>query len=281
MDWLEAVILALIQGITEFLPISSSAHLLLPTTLFGWSDQGLAFDVAVHVGSLVAVMTYFRTEIWDMTKAWFGSLPVFFQASESESLIERIDQQLPQDAKLAWAVLLGTIPVGLAGLFLKSFIEANFRSAFVIAMSTIAFGLLLWVADRKATHKRDEYSLRLKDILIIGAAQAVALIPGTSRSGITITAGLMLGLSRAASARFSFLLSIPVIVIAGGFLLYELIQQSAPVDWSMIALGTGISTLSAYACIHLFLTLIDRIGFLPFVIYRLVLGAILLLVIGV
>jgi undecaprenyl-diphosphatase len=277
MDWLEAVILALIQGITEFLPISSSAHLLLPTTLFGWADQGLAFDVAVHVGSLVAVMTYFRTEILEMTKAWFSSLPVLFTSKGSSSLIE---QRLPAEAKLAWAVLLGTIPVGLAGLLLKSFIENNFRSAFVIAMSTIAFGLLLWVADRKASHKRDEYSLRLKDILIIGAAQAIALIPGTSRSGITITAGLMLGLSRAASARFSFLLSIPVIVIAGGFLLFELIEQAEPVDWSMIALGTGISTLSAYACIHLFLTLIDRIGFTPFVIYRLALGAALLFVVG-
>jgi undecaprenyl-diphosphatase len=270
MDWLQTVILALIQGLSEFLPISSSAHLILPAQLFGWADQGLAFDVAVHVGSLVAVIVYFRDEVIAMTKAWFKSLP---QINKSESF--------EPNARLAWAVLLGTIPVGIVGFLLKSFIEDNFRSAFVIALSTIAFALFLWVADRKKDLTRDEYSLRFKDVMVVGFAQAVALIPGTSRSGITMTAGLMLGLTREAAARFSFLLSIPVITLAGGFLMVELMQSTAPVDWPKIAVGTGIATLSAYACIHLFLALIERIGFLPFIVYRILLGALLLIMIGI
>jgi len=270
MEWLQTIILALIQGLTEFLPISSSAHLILPAELFGWSDQGLAFDVAVHVGSLVAVVIYFRDEVIAMTKGWFKSLP---HLADSESL--------EPDARLAWAVILGTIPVGIAGLLLKSFIEDNLRSAFVIAISTIAFALLLWVADRRKHTKRDEHTLRFKDVMIVGCAQAVALIPGTSRSGITMTAGLMLGLSREAAARFSFLLSIPVITLAGGLLMIDLLQSSAPVDWPKIALGTGIATLSAYSCIHIFLTLIEKIGFLPFIVYRIILGVVLLMMIGV
>ena len=270
MDWLQSVILALIQGLTEFLPISSSAHLLLPSTILGWSDQGLAFDVAVHVGSLIAVVIYFREEIGRMIVAWFKSLG---QVSQPDSL--------DQDARLAWAVILGTIPVGLAGFFFKSFIEENFRSAFVIAMTTISFALLLWIADKRKQGTRNEYGLRFKDIMIVGCAQAVALIPGTSRSGITMTAGLMLGLTRQAAARFSFLLSIPVICLAGGLLTYDLIQQSAPVAWADMAIGLGVSSLSAYACIHLFLTLIDKIGFLPFIVYRLALGVLILFLIGI
>lgn len=270
MEWLQTIILALIQGFTEFLPISSSAHLILPSVLLGWQDQGLAFDVAVHVGSLVAVIIYFRDEVMAMISGWFKSLPQLGS-----------NKPLEPDARLAWAVILGTIPVGIAGLLLKSFIEQHLRSAFVIAISTIAFALLLWVADRRKHTKRDEHTLRFKDVMIVGCAQAVALIPGTSRSGITMTAGLMLGLSRAAAARFSFLLSIPVITLAGGFLVLDLLQASAPVDWPKIALGTGIATLSAYACIHLFLSLIERIGFMPFIIYRVILGIVLLMVIGV
>ncbi len=270
MDWLQTILLALIQGLTEFLPISSSAHLILPAQLLGWSDQGLAFDVAVHVGSLVAVVIYFRTELRTMTTAWFQSLPSVMN-----------DTPFGADAKLAWAVLLGTIPVGIFGLLFKSFIENNFRSTFVIAITTITFGLLLWFVDQKKNNTRDEYSLRFKDVMIVGFAQAIALIPGTSRSGITMTAGVMLGLTKVAATRFSFLLSIPVIFLAGGFLVLELLQSSAPVDWPKIAIGAGVATLSAYACISLFLSLIERIGFLPFVIYRMLLGVLLLLIIGI
>ena len=270
MEWLEVTILALIQGLTEFLPISSSAHLLLPSKLLGWEDQGLAFDVAVHVGSLIAVVVYFRQEVINMIQAWFANLP---------AVIKR--QPISADARLAWAVILGTIPVGLAGLLFKSFIEENFRSAFIIAMMTITFGLFLWIADRKKDNQRDEYQLDMKRILMIGLAQAIALIPGTSRSGVTMTAALLLGLTRQAAARFSFLLSIPVITLAGGLLTLDLIQQPEPVAWVDIALGLGISTLSAYACIHLFLQLIERIGFMPFIIYRMILGVAILMIVGI
>ncbi|MDX1443800.1 MAG: undecaprenyl-diphosphate phosphatase, partial [Gammaproteobacteria bacterium] len=179
MDFLQTIILAIIQGLTEFLPISSSAHLILVPVLTGWSDQGLAFDVAVHVGSLAAVMLYFRRDIVNVTVAGLRSLKT---------------RRVEGDARLAWAIVLGTIPVGLAGLLFADFIEANLRSALVIATTTIVFGLLLWVADRHGATGRNEHQLRWVDILVIGVAQALALIPGTSRSGITMTAGLLMGL---------------------------------------------------------------------------------------
>ena len=174
MDMLQIVILALVQGLTEFLPISSSAHLILVPILTDWPDQGLAFDVAVHAGTLTAVVAYFRRELARMLVEWLVS----FRG------------RLTPDARLAWAVLIGTIPVGLAGLLFKDVIETQFRSPMVIAAATIVFGALLWVADISGRRNRDEYALSLLDVLVIGLAQALALIPGTSRSGITITAGL-------------------------------------------------------------------------------------------
>ncbi|HEC19524.1 MAG TPA: undecaprenyl-diphosphate phosphatase [Gammaproteobacteria bacterium] len=260
MDSLHAIFLALLQGFTEFLPISSSAHLILLPRLLGWPDQGLAFDVAVHVGTLSAVVLYFRRELVPMGRDWFRSL---------------LTRQQTADSRLAWAVLWGTVPVGLAGLLLKGFIEHNLRSELVIAGATIGFGLLLWLADTKCRGRRDEHGLRISDIAIIGIAQALALIPGTSRSGATMTAGLMLGLSRQAAARFSFLLSIPVIVLAGGLLTIELIRSPALVDWRAMIIGAVTSAITAYLCIHFFLKLLERMGMLPFVIYRLLLGALL------
>lgn len=261
MDALHAIFLALLQGLTEFLPVSSSAHLILLPRLLGWEDQGLAFDVAVHVGTLSAVVLYFRRELVPMAQDWFQSL---------------LTRKNTANSRLAWAVLWGTIPVGLAGLLLKGFIENNLRSELVIAAATIGFGLLLWWADAKGRGKRDEYSLRISDIAIIGVAQALALVPGTSRSGATMTAGLMLGLSRQAAARFSFLLSIPVITLAGGLLTIDLIQQPGLVDWRALTIGAVTSAIAAYLCIHVFLSLLERIGMLPFVIYRLGLGMLLI-----
>ncbi len=261
MDALHAIYLALLQGLTEFLPVSSSAHLILVPRLLGWEDQGLAFDVAVHVGTLSAVVLYFRRELAPMAQDWFQSLVTRKQTANS---------------RLAWAVLWGTIPVGLAGLLFKGSIETNLRSELVIAAATIGFGLLLWWADVKGRGERDEYSLRISDILIIGVAQAMALIPGASRSGVTMTAGLMLGLSRQGAARFSFLLSIPVITLAGGLLTLDLIQEPGLVDWRAMTIGVVTSAIMAYLCIHVFLKLLERIGMLPFVIYRLALGALLI-----
>ena len=261
MDHLHAIALALLQGFTEFLPISSSAHLILLPRLLGWEDQGLAFDVAVHVGTLSAVVLYFRRELVPMARDWAASL---------------LTRRQTRDSRLAWAVLWGTVPVGLAGLAFKGYIEAELRSALVIAATTIGFGLLLWWADAKGRGRRDEYQLGWRDILVVGVAQALALIPGTSRSGVTMTAGLMLGLSREGAARFSFLLSIPVIVLAGGLSTLDLLQEPVPVDWGSMIIGVVTSAITAYACIHFFLKLLERIGMLPFVIYRLVLGAVLL-----
>lgn len=254
------IVLAIIQGLTEFLPISSSAHLILAPRLLGWPDQGLAFDVATHVGTLAAVLWYFRR---DLAPLWTGF---------RRSLITRV---LTPEGRLVWAVLLGTIPVGLAGCLFEDVIATSLRSPLIIATTTLVFGVLLWVADRMGRRVRDEYQIGWRDVLVIGLAQALALIPGTSRSGITMTAGLALGLNRLAAARFSFLLSIPVIVLAGGLETAELLRQAAAVDWRALALGAALSAISAYLCIRLFLGWLSRHDMTPFVIYRLLLGVVL------
>lgn len=261
MDFLQIFILAVLQGLTEFLPISSSAHLILVPLITGWQDQGLAFDVAVHVGTLAAVIFYFRHTLQRLITDWFGSI---------------IHRRIQGESNLAWAVLMGTIPVGLFGLFFNDFISTALRDPLIIAVTTIVFGLLLGWADWTGKRQRSETQLGWRDVVIIGLAQAVALIPGTSRSGITMTAGLMLGLTREAAARFSFLLSIPVIFLAGGLKTIELVQSGNSEIWFPLVSGAILAALSAYACIAIFMRLIERIGLWPFVVYRLVLGAILL-----
>ena len=257
MDFIQILILAVVQGLTEFLPVSSSAHLILVPVLTGWEDQGLAFDVAVHVGTLSAVVVYFRKELLKMTVSWLASVS---------------GKGFDQDAKLAWAVLFATIPVGLCGLLFQSFISENLRTPYVLASSTLVFAIFLWWADKTGGRQRDEYSINWKDVLFIGVAQALALIPGTSRSGATMTAALMMGLSRQAAARFSFLMSIPVIVLAGGLETKEYLEHATIDDMQPLMLGALLSAVSAYFCIHYFLKLLERIGMLPFVVYRLVLA---------
>lgn len=263
MELWHLIVLAVIQGLTEFLPISSSAHLILLPQLTGWADQGLAFDVAVHVGTLVAVLAYFRRDLALIIRAWLVSL--------------RERRQTPE-SRLGWGVIVATIPVGLAGLLFSEEVEIYMRSPTVIAIATIVFGLLLWWADRRGTRDHDEYALRMTGILLIGVAQAISLIPGTSRSGITLTAGLLLGLTRQAAARFSFLLSIPVIVLAGGWETVQAIRLGAPASWTGMLIGAAVSGLVAYWTIHFFIRLLDRIGMMPFVAYRMVLGIVLLLI---
>ncbi len=261
MDYLQVVLLAFIQGITEFLPISSSAHLILPSQLFGLDDQGLAFDVAVHLGSLLAVIAYFRADIIQLTKAWFKD--ICHQRKTIESL-------------LAWQIILATIPAVIVGFALDHF-HIEMRSILVIASTTILFGVVLGVADRMSVNAGRE-NTTTKDAWVIGFAQCLALIPGTSRSGITMTAGLMLGLNKHTAARFSFLLSIPLIIAASILKTLDLVQSGLAVDWLMLSTGIFLSGITAYACIKLFLQWINQIGFMPFVIYRLVLGVILLVV---
>lgn len=261
MDLIQIIILAIVQGLTEFLPISSSAHLILVPLVLKWPDQGLAFDVAVHVGSLLAVLTYFRHTVQSLITAWFGSLT---------------GGRVSSNSRLAWWVIFGTIPAVIVGYLFKGTIETELRSPWVIAITTIAFGLLLWVADKVGSRRRNETQLGLFDVLIIGCFQAIALIPGTSRSGITMTAGLFLGMNRRAAARFSFLLSIPLIFASGVLQTRDLLQSSVAIDWFALLLAVVLSALSASLCIHLFLRLIERMGMLPFVIYRLILGFVLI-----
>ncbi|MDG1752551.1 MAG: undecaprenyl-diphosphate phosphatase [Thalassotalea sp.] len=261
MSTLEVFLLALIQGLTEFLPISSSAHLILPSAVLGWEDQGQSLDVALHVGTLLAVVLYFRKEVGAMAVAWFGTFGIGPEKNSNSF-----------DGKLAWWILLASIPLGLAGFLGAGFIEEHLRSAAVIAVTTIGFGLLLGFADIKAKENVKVEELGLKGALIIGLSQALALIPGTSRSGITMTLGMMLGLSKDNAARFSFLLSIPGIIMPGGYLTYKLVSSAETVDWQVLGLGSVLAFFSAYACIHYFLILVNKIGMMPFVIYRLVLG---------
>lgn len=265
MDNLQIILLALVQGLTEFLPISSSAHLVLVPQLLGWTDQGLVFDVAVHIGSLVAVLYYFRSEVRRMLKSWLCSL---------------VGGQPDQDSLLAWWVIIGTIPAILVGFILQGPIEQELRTPWIVALASIGFGLLLWLADARARRTRTEFQLQLKDVLIIGCCQVASLIPGTSRSGITITLGLFLGLTRQAAARFSFLLAIPVILASGVLESVRMVTEVNPIGWSDLFLGAAISAISAALCIHVFLRLIDRVGMLPFVIYRVLLGVVILLLLG-
>jgi len=259
MDFMQAVWLAIIQGLSEFLPISSSAHLILPSEILGWPDQGLAFDIAVHVGSLVAVILYFRQDVATLSRAWV------------DSIFER--RQSPE-SHLAWYILLATVPAALAGLLFSHYIEANLRSMAVIAFTTIFFGLLLGWADRRGGGDRSIDQFSWRTALVVGVAQVLALIPGTSRSGITITAALALGFDRETAARFSFLMAIPIILLSGGYKGMELLGTPS-VDWTLILVGTVLSAITAYLCITLFLKVIQRVGMMPFVIYRLLLGAVL------
>jgi len=258
----QAVLLAVLQGLTEFLPISSSAHLVIPSLLLGWPDQGLGYDVAVHVGTLSAVLFYYRRDLLRMAGSWLRSL-----AGGPPS----------EDSRLVWYLALATLPAVVVGFFAGDYIESSLRNLPVIATTTILFGLLLGVADRHAVRAGGHATPTLPIALLIGLAQAVAPIPGVSRSGITITAALLLGMDRQAAARFSFLLSIPVIAGAGTLKSWELASAGAPPDWALLGLGALISGVTAYLCIDLFLRLLDRVGLMPFVYYRVVLAAVLYL----
>jgi undecaprenyl-diphosphatase len=258
----EAFILALVQGFTEFLPISSSAHLILVPRFLGWDDQGLAFDISVHLGSLIAVCFYFRAEIMSILRAWTASI-----MGNGSAYYEG-------EAKFGWCIVIATIPVCVIGLFLHDFIQTNLRSPLLIAATTLIFGVALWLADRRGGVE-DEHVMRFRWAVLIGFAQAIALLPGTSRSGITITAALLLGLSRPAAARFSFLMSIPVIALASLNEIRELIEMQEPVFWGVLLIGAGVSAVSAYLCIRLFIKMIDKISMLPFAIYRVLLSAVI------
>lgn len=262
MDLLQAAILAFVQGLSEFLPISSSGHLILVPHFLGWRDQGLAYDVAVHVGTLVAVAAYFR-----------GPLAVMIR----EGLGWRPSQPTSPDARLAWCIVLATVPVGLVGLTFAGLIEEHLRNPLFVAGTLSFFGVLMWVADRLGRQARDEYTVGWREAVIIGCAQALSLMPGTSRSGITITAGLALGMTRSAAARFSFLLAVPGIAMAGVYELAQLLSSGEAVDWPALSLGVVVSAVTGYASIHVLLKFIERVGLLPFTLYRLLIAGLIVL----
>lgn len=259
-DVIRATVLALIQGLTEFLPVSSSAHLILPSELLGWEDQGLNFDMALHLGSLIAVLVYFRKDLLDVAAAMLKQV---------------VHHQPSTESKLGWFIVLATIPVMISGLLLEDLIETKMRSINVIIVTTLFYGVLLGLADRYGRQTRGMEDLTWKTALMIGLAQMMSIIPGTSRSGVTMTAALFCNLRREVAARFSFLLSIPTI---GGAALLKFIEllEAPSINWHELGYAMAVSALTAYLCIHYFLKLIARISFMPFVIYRLVLGVVLL-----
>lgn len=254
MELGQLIILALLQGITEFLPISSSAHLILVPLLVDWQDQGLAFDVAVHFGTLLAVVVYLRRELHCM--AW-----------------SVLREPRSQTAWLAYALMGSVIPTGLVGWLGVALIEGQLRSPLVIGAATIGFGLLLGIADYWGHGNRTARSVGVRDILWMAAAQVLALIPGTSRAGITMTAGLALGLNRETAARYAFLMAIPVLVVSGLWLVLKSPPAGAPTDWFSLVLAAGLAAISAYGSVGLLLRWVSHVGLWPFVVYRLLLGA--------
>ncbi|WP_456415288.1 undecaprenyl-diphosphate phosphatase [Thiolapillus sp.] len=262
MELIQIVLLALIQGFTEFLPISSSAHLILAPYVLGYADQGLAFDLAVHLGTLLAVVWYFRREIMLMVRDWLISLSPSGQPTVN--------------SRLGWAIILATIPVMIIGVLIKDLVENELRAPIVIACTTIGIGLLLWWADRYSRRNREIGKMNFKHALFIGVAQAIALIPGTSRSGITMAAALMLGYTREAASRFSFLLAIPTILASVLWVGKDLFSTQETVHWQDLGLGVLLSFIAAYTTIHFFLRYIERVGMAPFAIYRLILGLVIL-----
>ena len=259
MTLIQIIVLSLIQGLTEFLPVSSSAHLILGSRVFSWPDQGLVFDVATHLGTLLAVLVYFRKDLWNMVVPWLGS----GKGDETSR-------------NLGLTLIIASIPAIVAGGLLHSWVESALRDTQVIAFSTIGFGLLLWWADARFSRSKLMQDMNMKSGFIIGLAQMLALVPGTSRSGITITMGRMLGFDADSAARFSFLLSIPIIAAAGGYGVLRMLLHDAPIDWFQFGLAIVLSALAGWLCISAFLALLQRVGLVPFVVYRLALGVALL-----
>ncbi|MEQ1946874.1 MAG: undecaprenyl-diphosphatase UppP [Bryobacteraceae bacterium] len=266
MSLLQVIVLGLVQGITEFLPISSTAHLTLVPWLFGWKDPGLAFDIALHVGTLLAILLYFYRDWVQVIAQGFG-------------IRYHGDPALERNRMLLWLMVAATVPVGVVGLIFKEQAETTWRNPDVIAVMMIGVGLLLWVAERMGQRKKDLAQLSAGDAMTIGLAQALAVVPGTSRSGVTIAAGLIRNLDRAAAARFSFLLSTPAIGAAAAKDFYDLIKENGgiPAEMKMpFAVGIIVSGLSGLLVIHLFLNFLRRSNLNGFILYRIVFGIIII-----
>jgi undecaprenyl-diphosphatase len=261
LSWLQAIVLGISQGLTEFLPISSTAHTLIVSRLLGWPDPGAAFTAVTQVGTELAVVIYFRKDIARILRAWTSSLV-------------KPDLRSDPDAKMGWYVIIGTIPIGVAGLAFKSSIETTARNLWLVAASLIVMGILLGLADRYARHTKSETELNTKSAVLFGFGQALALIPGVSRSGATITAGLAMGFKRDVAARYSFLLAIPA-VFASAALTAGDIAGDDFVNWPATLVATAIAFVVGYFVIAGLMKYLQTRTFLPFVIYRIALGLLL------
>jgi undecaprenyl-diphosphatase len=269
MGWFEAVVLGLVQGLTEFLPVSSSAHLRIVGTAFGWDDPGAAFTAITQIGTEAAVVLYFRRDIARIISAWVLSLVG--------------KRKNDPDARLGWLIIIGSIPIVVLGLLLKDRIETTFRDLRIVAIALVAFSLVLYAADRVGRKKLEIADLTMRDGVLYGLAQSLALIPGVSRSGGTITMGLFLGYTRAAAARYSFLLAIPAVLGSGFYEAYSALQgehQGPAVEWGPTILATVIAFFVGLSVIAWLLRYLNRGSFVPFVVYRIVLGLLVLALVG-
>ena len=269
MGWFEAVVLGLVQGLTEFLPVSSSAHLRIVGAAFGW-DPGAAFTAITQIGTEAAVVLYFRRDIVRIVRAWVLSL-----------LGKR---KQDADARMGWLIIAGSIPIVVLGLLLKDRIETTFRDLRIVAIALVAFSLVLLVADRVGRKKLELDDLNVRDGVLYGLAQALALIPGVSRSGGTITMGLFLGYTREAAARYSFLLAIPAVLGSGFYEAYDSLKGGgsggATVDWGPTILATVIAFFVGLSVIAWLLRYLNRGSFTPFVVYRVLAGLLVLGLVG-
>ncbi|MDZ4813416.1 MAG: undecaprenyl-diphosphate phosphatase [Pseudomonadota bacterium] len=266
MELWHVVILALVQALTEFLPVSSSGHLGLVGFFLGWPYQGLTFDLALHFGTLTAVLIYYRRDLWRMATALL---------SRGQSAID------VQHRRLGWGLVIATVPALIAGVAMGDALAVSLRSPLLIAINLIVFGVVLGVVDRHARQSRDVWSVGLRDALLIGLAQVLALIPGVSRSGITMTAGLALGLSRVDAARYTFLMSVPVTAAASAHGLLTLLRSGESIDVWAFVIGAAIAAIAGLGCIHFLLGFLRRAGMLPFVVYRIALGIAVLVMLAV
>jgi len=266
--WAEAAFLGLVQGLTEFLPVSSSAHLrILGPLLPSGGDPGAAFTAITQIGTEAAVLLYFRKDILRILRAWWLSLT-------------QREWRRDPDARMGWLILIGTLPIALLGLAFKDAIEGTLRNLTITAVMLIVFGVLLAIADRVGRKQRSLRELSWGHGLLFGLAQAMALIPGVSRSGGTITAGLLMGYSREAAARYSFLLAIPAVMASGFYQLYRSWEVGSPIAPGPTALATLIAFVVGYGVIVWFLRLVSTRGYMPFVVYRVALGCVVLVLLA-
>ena len=270
MSVLEAIILGITQGLTEFLPISSTAHLRIVPAFAGWEDPGAAFTAVTQLGTMAAVLLYFREDLLRITRAWLRSL-------HDPAVRHELD------ARMGWYIVIGTIPIAIFGLIFHNQIEDGARDLYLIGSALIVLGLLLLVAERVAKHDRPLERITTRDGITIGMAQALALVPGVSRSGATLTAGLFLGFDRPSAARFSFLLSVPAVVLSGVFEFASILdggEENDHVGLGALAIATFLAFVVGYASIAFLLRFLAHHSTLVFVVYRVALGAIVLILAG-